>query len=187
MQITCDFPDQVLPIGTKVFLPRAALHSVQEDEITGYSCIMSDIEGKLTIFPTDYRLHTCNVSRDSLAPEWKRNEFFLSYEEALTMAKEYHVVAAKELWLTAIGLDGSEDEERIHYDDKCELESCCANISAIRDVLYEACVEGKIDAVTRASLKELLNSHEPPSPKPVLDKILAQLNLVWTNEGAKEI
>jgi hypothetical protein len=188
MQITCDFPDNVLAIGTKVYIPRPAVNSVQEDEIAGYYCALLNVDGKPTLIPTDYRLNIINLSRGGLNDGWKSDEFFLSYEEAKANAVMYKVTATPEEWLKAIGLDGSDNEDRTDYDEDCELFACCTLISDIRDILHQLCKDGQIDGITRRNLIALMNAHEPPVipgglpanlTYPNLTKILAQLNLVW--------
>lgn len=183
MQITAEFPDHILPIGTKVFVPRPAINDVHEDEITGYYCAARNIDGKLHIHPTDYQLSLINLSRDGVSNGWKANEFFLSYEEAKTNAVEYNIVATPEEWFRSIGLNGSEDEDRTQYDDECELAPCCANISAIRDILYDVCLTGKINGVTRNSIIQLMEGHEPMTNSyPNLTKILSQMKVTWIDD-----
>ena len=182
-QITCDFPEGVLPIGTKVYIPRAPIKSVHEDVIRGYYCTMYSESERLTIIPTDYRLSIMNIGRGSFDDGWKRDEFFLSYEEAKAMAVEYTADLEPEEWFKAIGLNGADNEDRIAYDDECELTPCCSNISDIRDILYNICVSGKINGVTRLALIALLNAHEPPHENAILNKILAQLDLTWKETG----
>ena len=180
MLITCNLPDELVPINTPVYLPRPQFNTVQEDKISGYYCVLLEDEGQLKLTPTDYRLSTLNVGRGELTDKWKRDEFFLSYDEAMSMAVEYEVVATSDEWFKAIGLSGGGQDNRYDITDDCELPICCANISDIRDLLYNVCVSGKINGVTKRNLIALLNSHEPPVNKPVLDKILAQLNINWT-------
>ena len=182
-QITCDIPDDTLAIGTKVFIPRPPIKGVHEDVVLGYHCnLVEDEAGKLLILPTDYRLSILNIGSDSLSDGWRRNEFFLSYEEAKANAVEYLVQASPEEWSKAIGLTGEVGEDRIAYNDGCELTPCCGNISAIRDILYDICKTGKVTGVEKTTLIDALNNHEPPDTKPILDKILAQLNIEWKDE-----
>jgi hypothetical protein len=180
MNISCDFPDNILPIGTKVYLPRPAVKAVHEDVIVGYACRLTAEEGRLKLSPTDYCLTTINVERGGMTADWKRDEFFLSYEDALAMAVEYEVNATPKEWWAAIGLRGDETEDVCKFNEDCELPVCCYNISDIRDILYNVCVSGEINGVNRRNLIALLNSHEPPENKPILDKILAQLDINWT-------
>jgi hypothetical protein len=183
-KITCDFPDNILPIGTKVFIPRAAIGDVHEDEVRGYYCTLFKEGDTHILNPTDYRLSILNLGRGSLDDGWKRDEFFLNYEEAKAHAVEYTVSATPEEWFKAIGLNGAEDEERTQFDDECELQSCCATISNIRDILYDVCLTSKITGVTRNSLIKLLETHEPMTNSyPNLTKILSQMNIVWTDNG----
>jgi hypothetical protein len=182
MQLTCEFSDDTLPIGTKVFIPRAVIKDVHEDEIKGYYCTLFQQDGKMMLVPTDYRLGLINLSR-GLDDGWKRDEFFLSYEEAKAAAVEYQIEATDEEWFKAIGLDNNEHSDRLDYDEECELGPCCAIISGIRNILYQACETGKMDGVTRTALISQLNAHEPPSElTPNLDKILAQLHIVWSDK-----
>jgi hypothetical protein len=184
MTITCEFPEDVLAIGTKVYIPRPALKSVLEDKIVGYYCIyIHPIDKQMPILqPTDYRLCTINLDHDNFVDAWKRNEFFLSYEDAKAAAVEYPVVVTDEEWVRAIGL--CKDDDRTEYEEDCELQSCCAAISNIRSALFKACTEGKLTGVERNELILLLDRHEIPNEKPILDKILAQLHIVW-KEGDK--
>ena len=182
MQITINLPDDTLPIGTKVYIPRAAIHSVIEDEIKGYHCTLFNENDKPTLVISDYRLSTINLGSDNLITGWAPDEIFLSYEGALTMAVEYTVEATPEEWLNAIGLDGSEGEDRSDLDEDCELSPCCSVISKIRDMLYNVCKTGKINAVARKRLATLLESHEAVTGDCTnLTKILSQINITWTN------
>ena len=179
MQITCEFPDNVLPIGTRVFIPRPAINSVQEDEIIGYHCTMVNIDGEPYVYPTDYRLNTVNLDRGNDEDGWKADEFFLTYADAKNHAVEYSVVASPEEWLTAIGLSGTGTEERNQFDEDSELGTCCAIISHIRDILYEVCLTGTITGVQKKKLITAITSHQAPDNTPVLDKILKQLDIEW--------
>ena len=181
-QITCSIHEDILDIGTKVFIPRSAINGVHEDVILGYNCnLVKDEKGTLLIIPTHYRLSILNIGNGSVSSNWSRNEFFLSYEEAKANAVEYKVDATKDEWFSAIGLTGEVGEERIDYDENCELMPCCSNISEIRNLLYDICITGKITGVGRIGLINALNNHEPPDNKVVLDKILAQLNIEWVD------
>ena len=172
MQITCEFPGAILPIGTKVYIPRPSIHAVETDEIIGYYCTLHlGEDNKFLLSPTDYRLSTSNVGRDSMEQAWKSDEFFLSYEEAMKMSVEYLVATTPEEWVKA----------------EAEFNPvCCALISDILDILDDVRVSGKITGMQRNALINLLNMHSPHHgndkaelDKPYLDKILAQIKIKW--------
>jgi hypothetical protein len=179
MKITCEIADDLLPIGTKVFIPRPVVKDVHEDEILGYFCILGkDKEKGDILYATDYRLRIVNMDRGTFLDAWKADEFFLSYQEAKEMAVTYPVVATQDEWFKAIGL--KKDSDRLQYDEECELAPCCGTISDIRDLLSTIMEREYCTGMQKRTLVSLMNAHEPAlGLSPALDKILAQLNICW--------
>lgn len=178
MKITCDIPDDLIPIGTKVYVPRPIVNDVHEDEILGYFCILGKDENKNDIlYPTDYRLRIVNMDRGDFLDAWKSDEFFLSYQEAKDMAVTYPVLATEDEWFKAIGLKN--DSNRLEYDEECELAPCCSTISDIRSLLATIMKNELCTGMQKQTLISLMNAHEPTGLSPTLDKILSQLNISW--------
>ena len=185
MKITTDLPDDLLPIGTQVFIPRAVLGTVEPDIIIGYNCILEqDKDNKFVLQPTDYRLNTVNTERGGETNNdtcWKREEFFLSYQDALVMAKEYTVTATEEEWHDAIGYKGDLEEGYVFELADCELRRCCAATENIRMLLGDVAWTGKITALNRHILLKIIKAHEAPDRAAVLNKILKQMDIVWSD------
>ena len=83
-------------------------------------------------------------------------------------------VSANE-WEQALG----NREKETHHED-CELQSCCANISSIRDWLLQCKEDGGMVQDDIQQLDEALKAHDKPTETPVLESILKQLGLEWT-------
>lgn len=182
MDITCSIPNDLIPIGTKVFLPRPAIQAVLEDCILGYSGILErSSDGQYKLSPSDYRLNTVNVERggDEFDCSWKSEEFFLSYEAAMAMAKEYKIILSDEEWYKLIGFKTSEQGHHFETED-CDLAPCCGAIERIREMLGKVAWSKHISAVNRSILAKMLANHDAPEAKPRINSlILKQIDLIW--------
>lgn len=181
--ISATFPDDVLKIGQKVYIPRPIVSQVLEDEIVGYECNLQLVEQDWVIIPTSYILNTAN--NENITPGWKRDQFCLSRDEAQSKCKIYYFSdLTYQQWLDAIGLDVLTHENNLKFNESCELADCCEVTSSIRSILYDAACEGQMTAMQRDTLERLISNHEPPARQDTLALILNQLELVWkkTNE-----
>jgi hypothetical protein len=181
MNINCEIKDDIILIGTKVYIPRPVFGTVDEDEVIGYYGVLTKEGEQYVLTPTDYVLNTINLDKEGLNSGWKASQFFLSYDEAKAQAVEYLVDASQTEWFKAIGLN--QDSDRLYYDENCELAPCCNTISNIRNILFDVCKEGCITGVARLELIELLESHECCEPKPILDSLLRQLKIKWNDKA----
>jgi len=176
MQLTITLPDDLIPIGTKVYIPMTGVHQVAEDQIVGYIGTLTTTQ----FVPSDYQLNTVNMDRSEATDNtaWKGDEFFLSYEEALAMAEYYELHVGIAVSYAAIGY--IEDGDSYTWEkDNCELADCCDNTDLIRALLAKAVFEGGMTGVARNRLRQALASHERPENHENLDKILEQLKLTW--------
>lgn len=184
MQKTITTPNDLIPIGTKVFLPRPAIGQVLEDEIKGYYGVLHNRDGNCVFTPSDYQLNTANTERgeDTIHNAWKAEEFFLSYDEAKSMAKEYRIRIDDAIAFKAIGYVA--DNEGYHFEPElCILAPCCSAVSNIRSILGHAIYSTRMSAVTRRTLLRLLKSHTPPDGVKYIDEeVLVHLDLFWPDQ-----
>ena len=178
------FPDDLLQVGTKVFIPRPMVGQVAADEILGYFGQITKQGENLQFVPSDYQLNSANLERGGsvVYTGWKSDEFFLSYDEALTMAKIYQVIVSPENAYRAIGYEEEYNYEAgysIQITSGCELDAGCAAIDQIRWIIAKAINQTYITAIGRQTLAELLKCHEPPVNCEQLRLILAQMDLTW--------
>jgi hypothetical protein len=109
-------------------------------------------------------------------------EIYPSKEEAERLTRKVAVEFSDEDWRDAIGLAPGDD--RASYDEEAELGPCCANISEIRDMLFE-CAENKgliVRDVER--LQAMLDGHESATKSmcPTLYKILDAIGVTWKEQ-----
>jgi hypothetical protein len=135
---------------------------------------------ELVLFCTGYRLSHINGATNN--GYYRPFEIYSSEAEAHELATWHAVTMTQKEWVRAIG--SRQNEKSI---DRCELAPCCANVSAIRDMLLRCQRDGGLMERDRQKLGHLLDEHEYPMPngkRPEnLDKIMGQLNLL---DKAKE-
>ena len=102
-----------------------------------------------------------------------RQRLVTSEEEAEEAVKLTNVYLSEEDWEKAVG-----DGKRQNNED-CELKCCCGNISVIRDMFMHCRSNSGLIQFDIDAFKDLLQTHEPPKDRPILDKILKQLGLEW--------
>lgn len=111
---------------------------------------------------------------------WPEADLYPDQESAMWNSFFYKVELTEEEWLTAIGPDDRnfEDEEDEELD--VELQKCCAQISTIRDILFECRGNGGLTRAGVRRLQRALDNHEPStSDNPILSKIFALLGVKW--------
>ena len=177
---TTNFPDDLLPVGTKVYLPHAQSGQVTVDEIIGYFGQITLQNDKHVFVPNDYQLNTANLERGMDGyTGWKADEFFLSREEAQAMAKTYPLVVDQETAKKAIGYDSDCREYWCSNMDESELDNCCATTTNIRWLLAQAIFNCSLSAIGRRNLEQMLRQHRKPLEYEAIDSILQQLDLKW--------
>ena len=168
---------------------RATPGEVSETYVLGYMIEGSrltdrnyDPEGQLALFLRAYKLASMNFDETSMlyGQEYFPPEDVVArqeHAEHLAVFLAINEAMTEEAWTLAIG-----DEAREEIDD-CDLQICCATISAIRDVLFTAKKSGGLLRRDAGLLRQLLSVHEPPpnlarvtSP---LRGVLKDLELDW--------
>jgi len=104
-----------------------------------------------------------------------RQRIVTSKEESEKAVKNTAVWLNDDEWEKAVG-----DVKR-QNNENCELKCCCGNISTIRDMFMHCRRNNGLIQFDIDSFKNLLLTHEPPKERNILDKILKQLGLEWTD------
>ena len=124
---------------------------------------------------TGYLLDTLNL--DEERDEFYPSEVYSTEEIAKEFAVWHPVELSTTEWELALGV--RENESTL---DGCELARCCANVSAIRDILIVCQTAGGLLERDVRKFRFLMAQHEYPMPdgnRPVhFDKIVEQL---WLN------
>ncbi len=160
-----------LEIGAKVFFLIGGKREYVEDHIdsVGFKSIPEE-DGCHRLAVTHYYLSNYSGLHGPISPaRIADNE-----DIAKQLMKFTTVQITEEQWELAIG----DREKETHYED-CELQSCCANISRIRDLLLLCKKQKGMNASDIEELKETISDHEKPSPMVALNSILQQLGVEW--------
>ena len=95
--------------------------------------------------------------------------------------KFYPVRMNSNEWLVTIGDRDIKENEIGNIENGCELGSCCADISNIRDCLVRCQEKGGIIGWEREDLQGIIDNscHNLPENHLFLDRIFSQLNIKW--------
>jgi hypothetical protein len=195
----CDKAESAPPLNEKSYVPplrpgdRAWVivgKSVQEITVQSLVfqtvCSCTEISGPSMIF-TGYLADVQDESARDYS--FKPHGLYSSRDEAEAAARWYPIELTREEWLRAIG-----DRDDGDTVDCSELPMCCANVSAIRDLLTEAWAAGGLNARDRTNLEHLLvitygcgpYPGQEDKPPVIFNRLLEQLGLDKPTERSLE-
>jgi hypothetical protein len=183
-----------IPLGSDVWVyerlrsGKVYERRLSKTKLIGYNCTIQDCDGHVLGVVNSYKLMLPN--KLMLLKEYGEygdggfypGDVFALEKEALEATKFYPVKATGRQWMKAIGL--KKGAKRSDYDDDCELQPCCANVSSIRDMLALCMEDGGLIARDVNRLGEMLTWHEGGGKE--IEKILGQLGLKWVARANKE-
>lgn len=172
-------------VGQEVFTPTPG--GAEKTVIKGMNLkVVSDYTEdppSLVAVVRDYE--TTRIHPD-LSFNWRAGELFATKEEAMVAAAFLPVSLDDADWNELLGMtsDGTRVYEATANElvtlDSCALPQCCSTISEIRDLFFSCWRQHGLMAFQASILGGLLNNHEAPDPHPLLNDVLTQLNLTWT-------
>ncbi len=140
-------------------------------------------------FPDDSVFQTYGVLRgyvlgcynmDDPNSLWHQEDLYPDEASAMWNAIFHKVELTDAEWLAAIGPEDRNFEDEEGEEIEVELQKCCAQISNIRDILFECKENGGLMTRDVRRLQKALNNHEPStSDNPILNKIFALLGVKW--------
>jgi len=173
------FENSKYEIGQKLFVPQK--NKVKEVEITYYDARIFESKNGLKGLITGYHYNTLlRLRRGSskyLVDILLNRDVYDTREKAEKASKFLPVTATNDEWLLAIGDRDIEDDDSPYHIDNSNFPSCCANMSAARDILLYCKEEGGLIAHDREPLKYLLRTHNRYDVDDPLKGILKQLRI----------
>ena len=173
------YTPQFMP-GDTVWAVQGPKPKPEETKVNGVECVLFE-----ELLCVGYRLPLFYfVGEDGLGEYWPIYKVFGSQEEAERICQWTEVDdITDEEWQQAIG----DREDESHYDS--ELGPCCANISAIRDLLYQCWKHKGLPLRDIEHIKiNLLSGHQETleDPSPILKKIWESLHLEQVEVSLEE-
>jgi len=179
--VKIDFEPCQFELGQKVFVVGGPADII-ESEVTAFQGLIFKDEGRdsdhILCIPKAVRLCTwvLNDYFQDMNPDYVPLKYITAdHEEATRWAMKWPVHLTPDEWYHAIG-----DRDNIDIED-CELGICCADISAIRDILIQCKEKDGITGWEREWLQGLLRSHTL-EVGPVLREIFLTLELEWNDD-----
>jgi len=184
-QKTFEFQNQPdLQIDQKVWVVLGP-NNVKETQVRMFECSILPgpddkklvlILRKVTVFACSFG---CRYYDDEPGESsFNRWRLFDTEDEANKMAEFLPIELSPEEWNTSIG-DRKAPEDSEYNLEECELASCCANISEIRDMFLRCKKHGGLIRLDTMYLGQLFLTHSKPENSPILDGIIKKLELEW--------